>query len=87
VDSGVVVYAGWNNQGYGNLVIVDHANGTWTAYAHLSHLLVTCLQGVTQGQVIAAAGSTGNSTAAHLHFETFRAGAGQVNPWALLPAP
>ncbi len=87
MDSGVVVYAGWNNQGYGNLVIVDHANGIWTAYAHLSQLLVTCLQGVTQGQVIAAAGSTGNSTAAHLHFETFRAGAGQVSPWALLPAP
>lgn len=68
-DSGVVVYAGWSNYGYGNLIVIDHGNGWQTAYAHLSSLNVGCGQSVGQGQVIAALGSTGNSTGPHLHFE------------------
>jgi murein DD-endopeptidase MepM/ murein hydrolase activator NlpD len=68
-DSGVVVYAGWSNYGYGNLIVVDHGNGWQTAYAHLSSLNVGCGQSVGQGQVIAGLGSTGNSTGPHLHFE------------------
>jgi murein DD-endopeptidase MepM/ murein hydrolase activator NlpD len=68
-DSGVVVYAGWSNYGYGNLIVIDHGNGWQTAYAHLSSLNVGCGQSVGQGQVIAGLGSTGNSTGPHLHFE------------------
>jgi murein DD-endopeptidase MepM/ murein hydrolase activator NlpD len=65
----VVVYAGWSNYGYGNLIVIDHGNGWQTAYAHLSSLNVGCGQSVGQGQVIAGLGSTGNSTGPHLHFE------------------
>ena len=68
-DSGVVVYAGWSNYGYGNLIVIDHGNGWQTAYAHLSSLNVGCGQSVGIGQVIGGLGSTGNSTGPHLHFE------------------
>jgi murein DD-endopeptidase MepM/ murein hydrolase activator NlpD len=68
-DSGVVVYAGWSNYGYGNLIVVDHGNGWQTAYAHLSSIGVSCGQGVGQGTMIGGVGSTGNSTGSHLHFE------------------
>ncbi len=83
-DSGVVVYAGWSNGGYGNLVMIDHGNGWLTVYAHLSTVQVACGQSIAQGSSIGAAGSTGNSTGAHLHFET-RSGGGFVNPWFVLP--
>jgi murein DD-endopeptidase MepM/ murein hydrolase activator NlpD len=83
-DSGVVVFAGWSNGGYGNLVMLDHGNGWQTVYAHLSSVRVSCGQSVSQGQTIGAAGSTGNSTGAHLHFET-RSNGGFVNPWFVLP--
>jgi len=68
-DSGVVVYSGWSDYGYGNLIVIDHGNGWQTAYAHLSSIAVGCGQGVGQGQVIGGLGSTGNSTGPHLHFE------------------
>lgn len=83
-DMGVVVYAGWNHYGYGNLLIVDHGNGWHTLYAHLDQLGVTCGQVVAAGQVIGLAGSTGNSTGPHLHFE-LRGPTGRVNPWHHLP--
>jgi murein DD-endopeptidase MepM/ murein hydrolase activator NlpD len=83
-DSGVVVFAGWSNGGYGNLVMLDHGNGWQTVYAHLSSVSVGCGQSVGQGGGIGAAGSTGNSTGAHLHFET-RSDGGFVNPWFVLP--
>lgn len=83
-DSGVVVYAGWSNGGYGNLVMIDHGNGWLTVYAHLSSVRVACGQSIGQGSSIGAAGSTGNSTGPHLHFET-RSGGGFVNPWFVLP--
>jgi murein DD-endopeptidase MepM/ murein hydrolase activator NlpD len=68
-DSGVVVYAAAIGGGYGNMVMIDHGNGYHTLYAHLSQILVSCGSGVAKGQVIAYAGSTGNSTGPHLHFE------------------
>ena len=83
-DSGVVVYAGWSNNGYGNMVMLDHGNGWQTLYAHLSSVNVTCGQSVGQGQLIGLGGSTGNSTGPHLHFET-RFEGGFVNPWYVLP--
>jgi hypothetical protein len=83
-DSGVVVYAGWNNWGYGNLVILNHGNGWHTLYAHQSQINVACGQAIKQGQVIGWAGSTGRSTAPHLHFE-MRFDGGWVNPWSYLP--
>lgn len=68
-DRGVVIRAGWNHQGYGNLVIVDHKNDFLTLYAHLSEILVEAGQIVSAGEVIGEVGSTGNSTGPHLHFE------------------
>ena len=66
--NGKVTYAGWNNEGYGNLVIVQ--NGKYTTYfAHLSDVPVEVGQSVTSGQVIGYSGSTGNSTGPHLHYE------------------
>lgn len=83
-DSGVVVYAAAIGGGYGNMVMIDHGNGYQTLYAHLSQINVRCGSAVTQGQVIALAGSTGNSTGPHLHFEVRYMG-GFVNPFSVLP--
>ncbi len=68
-DNGVVRYAGWNNVGYGYLIVLDHGNGFQTYYAHLSGIWVVCGQSVYQGAAIGAGGSTGRSTGPHLHFE------------------
>lgn len=67
-DGGRVEKAGWNDS-YGYLVVIDHENGYRTYYAHNSKLLVKAGERVYQGQVIARAGSTGNSTGSHCHFE------------------
>jgi murein DD-endopeptidase MepM/ murein hydrolase activator NlpD len=67
--AGTVSFAGWSNQGYGYLVILRHAGGAETWYAHNSHLLVSAGQRVEQGAPIARVGSTGFSTGPHLHFE------------------
>jgi murein DD-endopeptidase MepM/ murein hydrolase activator NlpD len=85
-DNGFVVYAGWSNVGYGNLVVIDHANGWQTWYAHLSQIYVTCGQDVWKGSTIGAIGSTGNSSGPHLHFETRYQG-DLPNPWNVLPPP
>jgi murein DD-endopeptidase MepM/ murein hydrolase activator NlpD len=82
-DSGVVVYSGWSNYGYGNLVVIDHGTGWQTLYAHLNNIFVGCGQSVFQGDVIGALGSTGNSSGPHLHFEMIYSGA-KVNPWNFL---
>lgn len=84
VDNGVVVYAGWNNWGYGNVIVINHGNGWQTLYAHLSAYNVGCGQSVYQGNVIGAIGNTGNSSGSHLHFEMLYNGA-KVNPWDYLP--
>ncbi len=67
-DSGTVILSGWVS-GYGYTVIIEHGNGFSTLYAHNSELLVSAGQSVSQGQPIAYAGSTGNSTGPHCHFE------------------
>lgn len=85
-DGGVVVYAGWNNYGYGNMIMIDHGTGFQSLYGHLSQIYVGCGQSVTQGQAIGAAGTTGNSTGVHLHFE-IRTLSNPINPWDVLPAP
>lgn len=86
VDNGVVVYAGWNNWGYGNVIVINHGNGWQTLYAHLSAINVSCGQSVYQGNIIGAIGSTGNSSGSHLHFEMMFNGT-KVNPWDYLPPP
>jgi murein DD-endopeptidase MepM/ murein hydrolase activator NlpD len=80
-DSGVVVYAGWSEYGYGYLIVLDHGNGWQSAYAHLSAVRVTCGQSVAQGTLIGNVGNTGNSSGAHLHFELRSELYGKVNPW------
>ena len=65
---GTVTFAG-SKGSYGYLVVVDHGNGIQTYYAHCSALYVSAGQYVSQGQRIAAIGSTGNSTGPHLHLE------------------
>ena len=84
VDSGVVVYAGWNDWGYGEVVVIDHGNGWQSLYAHLSSYNVDCGTYVYQGDVIAGLGSTGNSSGPHLHFELRSDEHGRVNPWNFL---
>ncbi len=80
VDGGVVVYAGWNDWGYGNMIMIDHGNGWQSLYGHLSQINVGCGQGVAQNEVIALMGSTGNSTGPHLHLELRNDAYGKVNP-------
>lgn len=84
-DNGVVVYSGWNDWGYGNVIVIDHGNGWQTLYAHLSEIYVGCSAGVAQGATIGLIGSTGNSSGPHLHFEIMSDGGGKVNPWDFLP--
>lgn len=79
---GVVSYAGWLEV-YGYTVIVDHADGRQTLYAHASQLLVSRGEQVRRGQFIARVGTTGRTTGPHLHFEV-RVGGETVNPaWYL----
>lgn len=79
--AGTVVVAlggGGYNGGYGNYVVVQHANGTQTLYAHMSKVLTTSGATVAQGAQIGLVGSTGKSTGNHLHFEV----RGAANPFA-----
>ena len=81
---GRVIYATYNSGGYGRLVKIDHGNGIQTWYAHCNTLLVSVGDVVAQGQQIATAGSTGNVTGPHLHFEVVVNGV-KVNPRRYLP--
>lgn len=80
---GIVTFAGFNNGGFGNLVIISTAPNVLTFYAHQSALSVATGAQVTAGQVIGAVGTTGDSTGPHLHFEVHVAGA-TVDPWPYL---
>lgn len=66
---GTVVYAGWDDGGYGNLIVIQHDNGTHTYYAHNSEIYVSVGDTVEQGEQIGAMGSTGRVTGVHCHFE------------------
>ncbi len=83
-DGGFVSFAGWTDVGYGYLIIIDHANGFATYYAHCHGFYVSVGQKVERGQLIAAMGSTGNSTGPHVHFE-IRSGITPLNPRVYLP--
>lgn len=77
-DGGRVTYSGWQGS-YGKLVVITHDNGVQTYYAHNSSLAVTVGQRIYQGQVIAYAGRTGNTTGTHCHFGV-KVGGSFVNP-------
>lgn len=77
-SAGTVVKAGWGS-GYGYVVYINHADGRQTRYGHLSKVLVSQGQTVSQGQKIALSGNTGVSTGPHVHFEILINGS-QVNP-------
>ena len=78
--SGTVTYSGYNQGGFGKLIIIDHNNGYQTYYAHCSSLYVQVGQKVSKGQNIAGVGSTGNSTGNHVHFE-LRSNGNPINPY------
>ena len=78
-EDGVVAYAGNELKGYGNLVLLRHANGFVSAYANASALMVKRGDAVKRGQVIAHAGQTGNVSSPQLHFE-IRKGSTPVDP-------
>jgi murein DD-endopeptidase MepM/ murein hydrolase activator NlpD len=82
--AGKIEYAGWNNYGYGNLVVVDHGNGWRTLYAHNSEFAVKTGDAVGQGDVIAYSGNTGRSSMPHIHLEMMLNFAA-VNPCLHLP--
>lgn len=82
VSAGTVTFAG-NKGSYGNLVKISHGNGIETWYAHTSKMYVSAGQKVEGGKVIAAVGSTGNSTGSHLHLE-IRVNGKHVNPQSYL---
>lgn len=82
ISSGTVTFAGKKGS-YGNLVKISHGNGIETWYAHTSKMYVSAGQQVEAGRVIAAVGSTGNSTGPHLHLE-IRVNGKHVNPQSYL---
>ena len=84
VAAGTVMKAGWDDWGLGNFIEIKHFDGSATVYGHNSRLLVSKGQQVKQGQIIAEMGSTGNSTAPHLHFEFYVDGLLASNPISLL---
>jgi murein DD-endopeptidase MepM/ murein hydrolase activator NlpD len=78
--SGRVSFVGWQN-GYGQLVVVDHGGGLTTRYGHLSHIDVELTQTVSRAQLLGKVGSTGRSTGPHLHYEV------RINDQAVNPLP
>jgi murein DD-endopeptidase MepM/ murein hydrolase activator NlpD len=82
-ENGIVAYAGNELEGFGNLLVIRHAGGWITAYAHMRTLQVRRGDRVRRGQTVARVGSTGNVTRPQLHFE-IRKGDEAVNPEKLL---
>lgn len=83
-ETGVVIWAGYNTWGYGNLVVLDHGGGWLTLYVHLGRVYVDCGQAVGRGEVIGTVGQSGSSSFPHLHFEVRRDGF-NFNPLDWLP--
>jgi murein DD-endopeptidase MepM/ murein hydrolase activator NlpD len=77
--NGAVAFAGWNDTGYGNAIVIDHG-GIYTLYGHLNSINVSCGQNVSAGDVIGGVGSTGRSSGPHLHFEIRDAGFNPFDP-------
>jgi len=84
-QAGRVIYTGDGISGYGKLVVIRHALGFATVYAHISKILVRSGQEVKQGQLIALSGNTGRSSGPHLHFEV-RKGVAALDPLRVLPS-
>lgn len=83
--AGTVIYAGWTDAGYGNMVEIDHGNGLVTIYGHMMTTpSVQVGQHVFKGQLIGYVGTTGNSTGPHVHFGVQRNGSWD-NPYKYLP--
>lgn len=79
---GIITFAGWNG-GSGNLVAIEHGHGFSTFYAHNRSIVVNVGQKVKRGDIISYAGSTGNSTGPHVHYEIWKNGRA-VNPYEYL---
>jgi murein DD-endopeptidase MepM/ murein hydrolase activator NlpD len=86
LSTGTVIFAGWSNEGYGNMVKIRYWDGTVSWMAHNSRLLVSIGEKVTPGQKVSYSGSTGNSTGPHLHLEIHPNGGAAVAPRTWLAA-
>jgi murein DD-endopeptidase MepM/ murein hydrolase activator NlpD len=82
---GVVVASNYQGGGYGNVIDIQHQDGSLTRYGHNNRLIASAGQVVKQGQHIADMGNTGRSTGPHLHFEIHPNSGRAVNPLAYLP--
>lgn len=87
-NHGTVIFSGYNSS-YGNHIIINHNNGYYSLYAHLSRSIVSKGLDVQSGTLIGYMGSTGISTGPHLHLEVWTgepfAGGSRINPWRVLP--
>ena len=77
--SGTVAFAGWNDTGYGYIVVIAHG-ANFSLYAHMDTYNVRCGQSVSAGNVIGTVGNSGNSTGSHLHFEVRSANWDAISP-------
>ena len=85
VNRGTVVYVKYNNGGYGTHLLINHGNGVWSLYAHMSKVYVKAGQEVNKDTILGVEGSTGNSTGSHVHLEIRKSASGsQVNPVTFL---
>jgi len=83
-SDGVVILVAQQSWGFGNHIVIRHADGLVTTYAHLSTLNVSKGQTVAAGSLIGRVGSSGYATGSHLHFQVDRAGV-SINPLSVLP--
>lgn len=85
VNAGTVVWVKSSSSGYGNHLLINHGDGTWSLYAHLSTIYVKAGQSVNVNTILGLEGSTGRSTGSHLHLEIRKSqDGGQVNPITFL---
>jgi len=85
-ENGIVAYSGNELKGFGNLLLLKHADGWMTAYAHNRNLVVKRGERVQKGQIVAKVGRTGSVTTTQLHFE-IRRGTRAVDPLQHLTMP